>query len=224
MTDTTPSLAARLPEAIADARARTLALVADLSDEQLMGPRLPILNPLKWEIAHVAWFQEKWVLRREGQPSVRADADALYDSMAVPHDVRWDLPLPSRHDTIAYVEQVRDRVLRSLEGGAPSADALYFTLLALFHEDMHAEAFTYARQTLGYPAPRTSMAPTGSAEGEGGPLPGDAAVPGGTLLLGAAPEDGFVFDNEKWAHPVEVAPFSIARAPVTQAEFAEFVD
>src|SRR5262249_32224355 len=35
---------------------------------------------------------------------------------------------------------------------------------------------------------------------------------------------GFVFDNEKWAHPVEIAPFGIARAPVTQAEFARFVD
>jgi iron(II)-dependent oxidoreductase len=33
-----------------------------------------------------------------------------------------------------------------------------------------------------------------------------------------------VFDNEKWAHDHTVEPFFIARAPVTQAEFAEFVD
>jgi iron(II)-dependent oxidoreductase len=33
-----------------------------------------------------------------------------------------------------------------------------------------------------------------------------------------------VFDNEKWAHTVEVAPFRIARAPVTNAEFAAFVE
>ena len=33
-----------------------------------------------------------------------------------------------------------------------------------------------------------------------------------------------MFDNEKWAHPVELAPYRIARAPVTQAEFAAFVD
>src|SRR5207249_4748039 len=38
------------------------------------------------------------------------------------------------------------------------------------------------------------------------------------------PGGGFVFDNEKWAHPVEVRPFAIARAPVTQSEFAAFVD
>ena len=42
--------------------------------------------------------------------------------------------------------------------------------------------------------------------------------------LGATPAEPFVFDNEKWAHPVELRPFAIARAPVTQAEFAAFVD
>ena len=48
-------------------------------------------------------------------------------------------------------------------------------------------------------------------------------MPGGTLQLGSPPEAPFVFDNEKWAHKVEVAPFRIARAPVTNAEFLSFV-
>jgi iron(II)-dependent oxidoreductase len=39
---------------VRDARARTLALVADLSDDELMGPRLPIVDPLRREIGHVA--------------------------------------------------------------------------------------------------------------------------------------------------------------------------
>jgi iron(II)-dependent oxidoreductase len=42
-------------------------------------------------------------------------------------------------------------------------------------------------------------------------------------MLGATPDLPFVFDNEKWAHPVEVAPFWIARAAVTNSEFALFV-
>ena len=33
-----------------------------------------------------------------------------------------------------------------------------------------------------------------------------------------------MFDNEKWAHEVALDEFRIARAPVTQAEFAAFVD
>jgi iron(II)-dependent oxidoreductase len=70
-----------------------------------------------------------------------------------------------------------------------------------------------------------------------GPLPGDVEIPGGTYVLGARPNiegtrrlgpsdvgDGFVFDNEKWAREVEIAPYRIARAPVTNIEFAAFVD
>ena len=88
-----------LLELVPEARQRTFDLVADLTDEQLMGPRLAIVNPLRWEIAHVAWFQEQWVLRHGlGEAPIRADGDALYDSSAVPRDVRWDLPLTSRAD------------------------------------------------------------------------------------------------------------------------------
>ena len=44
-------------------RGRLLGLVADLDDRQMIGPRLAIVNPPLWEIGHVAWFQEFWVLR-----------------------------------------------------------------------------------------------------------------------------------------------------------------
>jgi iron(II)-dependent oxidoreductase len=171
----------------------------------------------------VAWFQEKWVLRHAlGEAPIRADGDALWDSATVAHDTRWDLPLPTRRDTLAYMTEVRDRVLDRLSRHDGDPRVLYFALYAVFHEDMHDEAFTYTRQTHGHPPPRLSGAQSGAAEA--GPLPGDVVVPGGTVLLGASPDEPFVFDNEKWAHPVEVAPFAIARSPVTQREFAAFVD
>src|SRR5438094_13917 len=104
-----------LADWVREARATTCALIADLNDEQLFGPRLAILNPLLWEIGHVAWFQEKWVLRHAGrQGPMREDADALYDSAAVPHDTRWDLPLPGRAETLRYLEDVRDGVMELL--------------------------------------------------------------------------------------------------------------
>ena len=65
---TKPSIG-HLVEALKETRALTLELVADLNDEQMMGPRLQIVNPLRWEIGHVSWFQEFWVLRHlGGQP------------------------------------------------------------------------------------------------------------------------------------------------------------
>ena len=40
----------QLADWVRDSRERTFDLVADLSDEQLMGPRLAIVNPMLWEI------------------------------------------------------------------------------------------------------------------------------------------------------------------------------
>jgi iron(II)-dependent oxidoreductase len=91
---------------------------------------------------------------------------------------------------------------------------------------MHAEALAYTRQTLGYPAPRFSAPPPGiqPASEPGGAHPGDAEIPGGVFTIGATPEFPFVFDNEKWAHPVKLEAFRIARAPVTNGEFLAFVE
>jgi iron(II)-dependent oxidoreductase len=211
---------------VRDARRRSLELVADLNDAQLMGPRLAIVNPLLWEIGHLAWFQEKWVLRHHGgKPSLRDDGDALYDSSAVPHDTRWDLPLPTREETLAYMQGVQDRVIARLQQSL-TPELVYFVLLTVFHEDMHGEAFMYTRQTLGYPAPRLESLRGASRPqvNGGGLLAGDVKIAGGTFQLGAKRDEPFVFDNEKWAHPVAVRPFAIARAAVTQAEFAKFVD
>src|SRR5262245_21304299 len=64
-----------------DSRARTLDLVLDLDDARWMGPRLAIVNPIRWEIGHVAWFQEHWVLRHtRGEAPILPGGDALYDS------------------------------------------------------------------------------------------------------------------------------------------------
>jgi ergothioneine biosynthesis protein EgtB len=227
----TETIAAQLDRAAYDlrqVRTRILALVADLTDAQLIGPRLAIVNPLLWEIGHVAWFQERWLLRRAGAASVRAGSDTLYDSAAVAHDSRWDLPLPDRATSLAYMERVLDLSLACLgsrvAGDRDGEERLYFARLAAAHEEMHGEALTMTRQTLGYPAPAAPPVTDGGDDPESGPLPGDAEMPGGRFLLGASPAEPFVFDNEKWAHPVELRPFRIARAPVMQAEFAVFVD
>ena len=210
---------------VRDARDRTLRLASGLTDEQRMGPRLAIVNPLLWEIGHVAWFQELWVLRHAaGRRPLRGDGDSLYDSTAVPHDVRWDLPLPSLAETLAYLEDVRHLVLDRLKRGSLGENDLYFVRLSVFHEDMHDEAFMHSRQTLGYPAPAFGPPTPRAAAAPAAIDIGDAHVLGGTFLLGATGEEPFVFDNEKWMHPVAVAPFSMARANVTQAEFAQFVD
>lgn len=215
-----------------DARDRTLELVSDLADEQLLVPKMEIVNPFLWELGHVAFFYDVFLLRVLGSDSFLLEgAENLYDSfnvgnpLAGEHDDRWDLPLPSREETLSYMSRVQDRVVQRLDHD-PDDRETYLYLLSVLHEDMHGEAFTYMRQTLGYPKPQLSIAKEqpGLAAVGGGPWPGDVEIPGGSFRLGATTDLPFVWDNEKWAHPVEVGPFRIARAPVTNAEFAEFVE
>ena len=215
----------QLVDFLRETRSRTLELVADLTDEQMIGPRLAIVNPPLWEIGHIAWTQEFWALRHlRGQKPLLEGADAIYNSSDVAHDTRWELLLPSREKTLEYMKSVLNRVTDSLSSQEPARETLYFYLLVIFHEDMHDEAIAYTRQTLAYPPPKLSVAPAHSNNIGEGPLTDDVEIPGGTFMLGATPDSPFVFDNEKWAHPVQVKPFRIARAPVTNAEFAAFVE
>jgi iron(II)-dependent oxidoreductase len=207
-----------------DARGRTLATAYDFEPSQLFGPRLRIVNPALWELGHLAWFQERWCLRRDARaealrPSLILNADRLYDSAAVAHDTRWSLPLPPFDATLGYLRVVLDRVLERLRAGDEAL--CYYAELTALHEEMHCEALSYTRQTLAYPA---VPAPVAAQPAVISRVTGDAEIRGGELMLGARPSDGFVFDNEKWAHPVRVAPFRMARTCVTNAEFTAFVE
>lgn len=187
-----------------------------------MGPKLEIVNPVLWEIGHIGWFHEHWTLRHShGRPPLIERGDRLWDSSAVAHDTRWHLDLPDRAGTLAYLADVLDQQLDHLTRGNFPDAARYFYDLSIRHEDMHTEALAYTRQTLGYPPPKEwgALTPRGA-----GPWPGDAQVPGGWWRIGSTADEGFIFDNEKWAHRIELAPFRIAKAPVTNAEFAAFIE
>jgi len=229
---------AQLVEALRETRARTLELVNDLSDEQLIGPRLQIVNPLLWEIGHLAWFQEFWVLRHfGGQPPMLTQGDELYDSARVAHDTRWDLPLLGRDETLAYMQRVLEQVINQASNeSAGLTDSAgynqdYFLNLVLLHEQMHDEAITYTCQTLSYPAPAVAAVNKIRLGSEDVRLPqtnhdltSDAEIPGGKFILGSVCEPGFTFDNERLAHEVEIASFAISKTAVTNGEFKLFVE
>ncbi len=211
-----------LVEWVEDARRACLLLFDDLEGDQLIGPGWTIVNPPMWEVGHVAWFYEGWVMRHLlGRDSIHDSADALWDSMAVHHPTRTSLEL-ERQSTLDYMRRTYDTVL-DLIATEYSDELAYMVRYSIAHEDMHTEAFTYTRQTLEYPVRDISAGLCQPLTG-GGPLPGDVEFAGGEFQLGATPDQAFVHDNEKWAHAVTLAPFAMARAAVTQSEYAAFVD
>ncbi len=212
-----------------DTRQRTLELVDGLDQQQIIGPRLDIVNPLLWEIGHVAYFYELWTLRHlDNADSLLANADELYDSINIAHDTRWDLPLLSLKETKQYMQQVLDAVIKRLQTDTVTAEDIYLSRYAVFHEDMHTEAYTYSRRTLNYPAPKFANNVLNDTAYNAGTLDGDIAIQGGDYMLGAMfgtkQDTDFIFDNEKWQHPVFVEAFAISRAATSYQQFAAFVD
>ena len=226
--------------ALMDARNHTLRVFAAweeaLAARDFAVPLMAELNPPLWELGHVGWFQEVWIARNmqrargpRADPqaarlaSIEPAADRWYDSTQVAHDTRWQLDLPTLAATRQYLLDTLDTTLELLDAlpAAADDDALYFYRLALFHEDMHGEAFTYMAQTLDFGAKAfEALLP---ARPHHAPLPA-LAFPATRWSFGMARGAGFVFDNEKWAHEVAVPEFEIDAQPVSWQQYAEFVD
>ena len=210
-----------------DSRARTLALAdayAATLGESLIVPKLATLNPPLWELGHIAWFADHWLCPqadREIGGGVAA-YDALYDSSNVPHDTRWSLPLPALAQTKARMQASLDDILTKLaQEKTDSDEALYFYRLALFHEDMHAEAAIYSAEFLQVPIPQALLRQPSKAKQ---PTKSSLSVPASKWLLGNSKRGaGFAFDNELGQHEIHLPAFDIDWRVVTWAEYLPFI-
>ncbi|HEY1131535.1 MAG TPA: selenoneine synthase SenA [Roseateles sp.] len=222
-----------LAEALAASRADTLATFAafERAMPQLAVPLRAELNPPLWELGHVGWFQEYWVDRHLVRglgcradadaprlAPLRANADTLYNSSEVPHDTRWQLPLPDAAATRDDLARQLARTLVLLREAGDGDDALYFFRLALLHEDMHHEAALYMARGLGWPVTDARWQPR--------PLPAPPAALDFDAChwrLGQS-DPGFAFDNELRAHEVALQPFSIDAQALRWAEYLPFIE
>lgn len=230
-----------LAPALQEARTRTLGLYAACA--QALGPAMPVplrdeLNPPLWELGHIGWFADWWIARHPERhrgtaadpqaprrPARQArrglDADVLYDSSQVPHARRWQLALPDLDHTLADLQASLEETLHWLDQADDTDPGLYFFRLALFHEDMHAEAAVHMAQTLGIGlgpwAPQAAAEPASGGR-DGAELTLDAT----TVTLGWQ-GPGFAFDNELGPHTVHLPALRIDAAPVSWARFLPFV-
>lgn len=232
---------AALALALTDARARTLALFDAYEAALGAGLRVPCtpeLNLPLWELGHVGWFADWWLARNpERQRGLQAnphaarhparqalrglDVDSLFNSSTVAHDLRWALNLPCANELRTDLTESLQHTLALLEDAEETDTGLYFFRLALFHEDMHAEAAVYMAQNLGFdPGLGAGVASAGTANT---PALHTLAVPATTWQLGRS-GPGFAFDNELGAHPVAVDAFEIDARAVTWAQYLPFVE
>jgi iron(II)-dependent oxidoreductase len=219
-----------LVEALRESRATTLARVMDLSDVAWQVAPQRGINPVAWELGHLAWFAEFWILR--GPHTLRDDGfvdaarsariagpDAIFDSARLEHAARWQAPLPARAELVARLDaQLEASIAAVAEAGNDDA-ANYFHRLALFHEDMHGEAFAWLRAALALPAPAGAEPLPASGRGEA--LRIDAA----SVWIGRRDDAaGFSFDNEQPATAYALGSFEIDAEPLSTGSFLRFVE
>jgi len=225
----TPSSKEAIAERLAEARRCTLELLQPLDDEQLNHVYSPILSPLAWDLGHIANFEELWLVQTiGGREPLHGELGRFYDAIENPRKTRGELPILRDAELRSYLADVRERtleVLDEVEIGPDAVDPLlrdgfvYEMLLA--HEHQHNETMLQLLQMVeGYE-------PTGIATGPKAepPAPGPemVAMVGGEYVIGA-PGHGFAYDNERSRHTVELAPFEIDRAAVTNAAYIHFIE
>ena len=210
-----------------EGRRRTLQLLAPLADEQLNRVYSPILSPLAWDLGHIANFEELWLVQTVGDlEPLHGELGRLYDAIENPRAIRNELPILRGAELRAYLEDVRGRTLEVLEevdlesGEDPLLAGGFVYELLIAHEHQHTETMLQLIQMIdGYEPVESNATPEPNGVVDG---PEMVLVDGGPAEIGAGPE-GFAYDNERPRHMVELDPFWIDRAPVTNGDYAEFV-
>ncbi len=205
--------------------------IADLSEAQLVPPRLATVNPPLWEASHVAWFAEWFCVRnaynaedgdtRADMPSIWIDSDAFLNSNLIAHDARWSLPQVTRAATLDYLDRSLDATLRALNRACDDDESLYRFRLAMFHEAMHLEAFAWMAQTLAWNMPSwVNVAARSVAKEDDHSFAALAPFKYGYRSI----KHGFRFDNELGVNHKFNEAYVIEVALTSNEQFVRFVE
>jgi gamma-glutamyl hercynylcysteine S-oxide synthase len=219
-----------IAELLAEARARTIALIHPVGDELLNRVYSELLSPLAWDLGHIANFEELWLVQTVGgRKPLHGELGQYYDAIENPRRERGELPILHDAELRAYMAEVRERTLAVLDEVDISPDAedpllregfVYEMLVA--HELQHQETMMQLIQMLDAPYRPAEANPDAF-----GPAPverdaGTVRVEAGAYEIGA-PDRGFAYDNERPRHTVELPAFEIDRTPVANAAYIDYM-
>jgi len=214
----------RVEAVLTRARDRSRLLTDAVDDDDLVRQHSPLMSPLVWDLAHVGNQEELWLVRDVGgRAPVRRDIDQLYDAFQHARADRPSLPLLGPAGARSYVREVRAKVLDVLEHspleGRPLLDQAFAFGMVAQHEQQHDETMLATHQLRAGAAVLDAPNPPPPAS-----LPcAEVLVPGGPFTMGTSTEP-WALDNERPDHVVQVEPFFIDTAAVTNGAYQGFID
>ena len=214
-------------------RAATVDLIRDLQPEDTVVQTMPDVSPTKWQLAHVTWFFECFVLKTH-KPGYRVFDEAFhylfnsyYNTAGVmhPRPRRGELSRPTLAGILDYRQHVDDAMCALLESDLAGDDIRQLLTLGLQHEQQHQELLltdikhVLSRNPL-QPAARENLRrPTGMSPGAYEFATGASGI----VAVGSG-GDGFCFDNETPRHDALLHPHAIGNRLVTNGEYREFIN
>lgn len=220
-------LAEQVAALLEEARTRTLLLISPLSEAELRAQHSRLMGPLLWDLGHIAHFEELWLLRNLEGPVEFGEMPGMFNPFENPRAVRGGLDMPTLPQTLSVMAETRGRVLDripslDLAGGDPLLREGYVFRMVAQHEYQHGETMLQALQLKEddlYGAPRAWSVPEPrwTAREE------MVRFPGGEVEIGTADRSA-AYDNERPPHRVELRPFRIDAAPVTNGAYLEFME
>ena len=206
------------------ARAETDALFQLVRPDSLYHRPIAERHRMVFYLGHLEAFD--WnLLAREAldRPSFHPAFDRLFAFGIDPPPGQLPCDQPADWPSLAEIERYNQRTRDEIDDLLTNVPE-QLQHAAIEHRLMHAETFAYILHQLEY---GRKVAAAGSAVAGTGGRAADAQarcrITGGTVRLGRLPEDGFGWDNEFQAHPVDVPDFSIGRYKVTNGEYLEYV-
>jgi len=157
------------------------------------------------------------------------DLGRFYDAIENPRATRNELPILRGDELRSYMSEVRERTLEVLDeieledaDDRLLRDGLVYELI-LAHELQHNETMLQLLQMVEEYEPVEGSPATNRERSLRGQTPNTLLIEAGEYEIGAG-ESGFAYDNERPRHTVELEPFEIDRAPVTNADWIDFMD
>ncbi|HSM35423.1 MAG TPA: ergothioneine biosynthesis protein EgtB [Longimicrobiales bacterium] len=217
---------AGIADLLNDARARTLLLIGPLSEADLKIQHSELMSPIVWDLGHIAEFEKLWLIDNIKGDVRFGEMPGMYNPFENPRSVRGELALPSLREILELLADVRAAVLGTLDHvnlvdprTPVLRDGFVYRMVAQ-HEYQHNETILQTLQLkrgAPYAAPRARS--FGSSDTS---VPEMVSFPGGRVLIGTDDRSA-AYDNERPAHEVDIAPFSIDATPVTNAAYLEFM-
>lgn len=218
---------AQLRSAMHATRQQTLALVEAVAECNRPQQWHPNLSPVLWHLGHIGVAEDFWIRQQcWQQPERYPDLSMLFDPTRTP---KWNRQvLPSLTTLLAFLQEVRSPILSWLDElhAFPEDESLlacgWGVAMVLQHECQHQETMQMVR----YLMPAETKPDMSSRQDDAIALATSSEfvrIVAGEQWMGSD-DPVWSLDNERSPYPVQVNEFAIARHPVSNADYLNWIE